>query len=632
MVKKENFLLVTVFILSNLCFFLTPLVLAETEVHLSLTASHLPTKFSDLPRQVSVITAEEIKSLPVKSISELLNLVSGVDLQTRGIFNVQSDITIRGSTFEQTVILIDGVRVNDPQTGHHNSDLPLTLQDIEKIEILHGHGSSLYGSNAVGGAINIITKKPKEKELTTKFSYGNFNTYQLFVSADFPWRKSTISYEKSDGYPVPEKYLKPYWNFTGKESRFNYNFDIFTIFSNFHIGSLTIFRNLCIKSSEGAVGAVIKKFSGYDFYTPESGFPSKETTATYFFRSSIQGSNDSKITTFARIYLDEFILDETSLRTKYKNEHWNSVLGIDLRWETKLFATKFIFGSEPVFEFIISTGTKGGLGNHGRTKTAFYGESQIQFGEPSKLTTLNLGLRSEYNDFNQQWQHSPTISISKILTPRIKLRSSLGRTYRLPSFTELYCEDLVNKGDSNLKIESAWSEELGFDLSLNKNSFLSFTVFHRDEKDVIDWIQVSTSPKKFQVNNLGQIKRIGIEMTLKYQYKKTNTKINYTFIETDTDTEYPLSKYALRNPIHQVSTVISYPLPYQITQTWTGVYKERKDEKGYFLFSTQLIKKIKNNFEIFLSGSNLLNEEYEEILGVPQPGRWLGIGINWSYN
>jgi|GEM_PF-3739607 len=118
------------------------------------TASRVPLTFSDLTRDVIVIGPEEIKNLPVNSVQGLLQYALGVGLEQRGIDGVQSDVTIRGGNSEETLIMIDGVGINDPQTGHHNLNLPVPLQDVQRIEILEGPGSSIYGANAFSGVIN----------------------------------------------------------------------------------------------------------------------------------------------------------------------------------------------------------------------------------------------------------------------------------------------------------------------------------------------------------------------------------------------------------------------------------------------------------------------------------------------
>ena len=248
------------------CFFLIPAFLFAGEEYLGdfgvvlITPRSIPTDISKLTRKVTVLDKEEIKNIPADSISEVLNYVSGTDIQNRSLHGVQSDISIRGSTFQQTLILIDGIRVNDPQTAHHNMDLPISLNDVERIEILHGHGSSLYGSDAFGGVINIITKECEE-DMTFGFSLGQYNTRQGFLSfgrklGKFSSRFS-VEKKKSDGF------------------RYDTHFDIFNVSDKFTFEAFDAKFDLHL-------GLMNKNFGAFDFYTPGKNMPSEEWTETYF--------------------------------------------------------------------------------------------------------------------------------------------------------------------------------------------------------------------------------------------------------------------------------------------------------------------------------------------------------------
>jgi iron complex outermembrane receptor protein len=128
-----------------------------------ITENRMQTPFSESARSMYVITKSQLASLPVQSVAEALTYVPGVDIRQRGPMGIQTDIGIRGGTFDQTLILINGVKVSDPQTGHHSFNLPLNLDNIERIEVLKGQGARIYGQNAFNGAINIITKVPEKK-------------------------------------------------------------------------------------------------------------------------------------------------------------------------------------------------------------------------------------------------------------------------------------------------------------------------------------------------------------------------------------------------------------------------------------------------------------------------------------
>src|SRR5690554_5529118 len=132
--------------------------------------NRLQIPFHKSTRNIQVLTREEIRKLPVSSINEVLTYVSGVDIRQRGPFGSQADISIDGGSFEQTMVLWNGVKMGDAQTAHHSMNLPIPLEAIERIEVLRGPAARIYGINALTGAINIVTKAQLD-------DFIQFNTY-----------------------------------------------------------------------------------------------------------------------------------------------------------------------------------------------------------------------------------------------------------------------------------------------------------------------------------------------------------------------------------------------------------------------------------------------------------------------
>ncbi|MEW6701979.1 MAG: TonB-dependent receptor plug domain-containing protein, partial [Bacteroidota bacterium] len=245
MERKNKFFSIIILLL-----LLTELAAQQTKEYkideVVVTASRIPMNYSKLLRTVSVINSFDIKKLPVNNIQDLLQHVGAVDLRARGVEGVQADAGIRGGTFEQTLILIDGVKIIDPQTGHNNLNLPISLDNVERIEVLKGEGSRMFGANAFSGAVNIITKKSKAPLLSFSalggqnalFETNLFGTYPIgFTGNNFYFSK-----KKSDGY------------------RYNTGFEI----TNFSAG-----QNIFLE--EGIInflfGYTDKKFGAYNFYS-----------------------------------------------------------------------------------------------------------------------------------------------------------------------------------------------------------------------------------------------------------------------------------------------------------------------------------------------------------------------------
>src|SRR5688500_9824035 len=123
------------------------------------TATATPVELGSVTRSLTVITREQLEMLPVHTVADLLRLASSVDVRARGERGVQTDFAVRGAGFGQMLVLVDGVRINDAQSGHHNGDIPVPLDLVERVEILYGAGSSLFGADAFGGTVNVITRR-----------------------------------------------------------------------------------------------------------------------------------------------------------------------------------------------------------------------------------------------------------------------------------------------------------------------------------------------------------------------------------------------------------------------------------------------------------------------------------------
>ncbi len=564
-----------------------------------ITGTRIPVSFSKATRDVTIIDRESIKNAPVSSIAELLDFVLGVDTQERQKWAVQSDITIRGATFQQTLILIDGVRLNDPQTAHHNMDIPITLNDIERIEVLRGHSSSVYGPDAFGGVINIITREPKDKKIHTELIYGENNTWTGGVSISKKWKKFgqllSIEKKKSDGFRDGTDFDT--LNFTGKS------------YLKTSLADFSLF-----------LGLNNKDFGAYHFYSSLTE-NEREKTETKFINLNSNIPLTDLVSIEPKIYFRqhndrfEYIYSENS----YQNTHTTYQGGVDIQTLINLLNHRMlILGGEFIYEMVESSN----MGNHNQNRVAFYFEYKTSL---FKHSSVELGLHSDYHSL-WGWQVSPTMSIGCKATERLKLHSSVGWAFRSPSFTELYYETPVNKGNASLKPEKTLSYEIGTDYFLDSIS-LGMTVFRREESNLIDWIKEKETDTQWLAENIGKVDVNGVEINSKIEINPFLFSINYTFINFRTYKDY-ISKYALRQPEHQCSFHAAVSIG-EITTNLQCVYKKRTNEEGYFLLNSSLLKKF-GNIEIFFKGTNLLNTSYEEVKAVPTAGRWLWGGVRFQ--
>jgi len=566
-----------------------------------------PRKISRSTSTIHIIDKKQIEQSGADSIEDLLEFIQGVDVMTRGVHSIQSDISIRGSGYEQVLILINGMPVNDPQTGHHNMDLPVSLADIERVEIIEGPASSVYGVNAMAGAINIITKKPLKKKITLKASAGGHNLASRLLSINFSLKnaKNRISFEKenSSGYR-PE---------TGFKN---------TVFS---FDSLLESDN---KSIEIMGGHTKKDFGADSFYSNLYSQEQEHTQTTFLMLKTGINEGDYSIapSIYYRRHWDKYILDRAR-PLWYVNLHTTYKYGLRLPLNIRKKWADFTAGLEAGLDEITSSK----LGRHKRPHSSLYLQAKPNI---NNKTILDLGLRTDY--FKKwHWQASPSAGIGFYIFPFLKVRAKAGRSFRIPAFTELYYKSPANIGNKDLNPEKAVSYETGFDI-YNKRLFtIGVTIFRREVKDVIDW-ERETSKDIWKAENISRENINGIEFKTNLHTNLGNRLVNlsdiqfgYTYLDSKFKQGMKLSKFTSNYLRHSFSAKTIITLPFGVKQSIGLSYKKRIGRPHYFLLNSKVFKKLhraKLDIEIFISGSNLLNTSYTEIQDVPMPGRWLECG------
>jgi len=569
------------------------------------TPSRLETTNASNAKSVAVIEGAAFNESVYRAIPDLIGNIGGVDIRRRGPEGVQTDINIRGTTFEQNTVLIDGVSVSDPQTGHHNMDLPVTAQDIERIEMLKGPASSLYGANAFGGVINIITKRPREDKVIIETEGGSHDYYKGALSVSYPvgmfGNRFSFEESRSTGY-MPE--------------------------TEFDITSLS--NATSVETGAGVYdilfGYTKKDFGAGSFYS--NLYPDEEEhTDTRFF--SVSGTAESgtlKMTPklFLRRHKDKFALDrnrpgwQTNYHTTYD---YGGALNFGLENECADAA----YGFELSRDTIDSTNTQ----THERGKGGLYVEISPHLFE--KLY-VNIGLREDFISVFG-WQHSPSVSAAYATSDSFKIRSSIGKAYRMPTFTDLYYADAANIGNPDLHPEYCWSYEAGADYATPLLN-CSATYFYRNSYDTIDWTR-SSSRDPWRVSNIGDIDTNGFESSLEFFPAKAVKElpiekiyVTYTALDSYRKHDY-LSKYALDYLKQQVSSSVVLDI-YGFKNSWTLNYKKRIGDSGFIVIDTRVTKEIfrkdKAAFSVFLDICNLFDVKYSEQSNIPMPGRWFKSG------
>jgi iron complex outermembrane receptor protein len=550
------------------------------------------------------LESDSLKNSPFLSWSGALTFTP-LDLQSRTLkADIQTDFSLRGSTYQGVLVLIDGQRVNDPKLGHYNCDLPLTREDIQRIEVIPGVGSSLFGPDAIGGAINIIIKKPQRKKMVLELKGGQYQTksglFSISDKIDNLGIRFSLENQESGGFHYDTDFKK----FT---STLNSSLDI-------PDGEFNI-----------QVGYQEKEFGAYDFYTPGLGYPSKEWIKTYHLNTGFTLDKEGLIIKpnfLWRRHYDKFMLDKTHIRSTSLNHHRSDVYTPNIYFQNQIkFLGMVGFGFEYGEEKINSTV----LGKHNRNHKSMFIDNSKDL--TSKLS-LGLSTRTDdYDDFGQAY--AGALNFRYKVTGEYSLHFGISRSIRIPTFHELHYDDSTTTGNAALSCEKSLNYESGFDYKKEKFS-TGTTFFLREEEDMIDWVR-RTSGEKWKAENITEAQVFGIENYLKLKINQNLAlDSNYTYIDKRINDKGYLYKYGPNYIKHLFNTVCSFNLPFGI-QSIGFTYKKKPARDGWFLLNTRLSYNLNKISKFFVEISNLLNVEYQEIEGIPQPGRWVEAGLRLEW-
>jgi len=637
---------------------------AQDEVNLQelkVNATRSSVEFSEASRTVRVITRKEIEEAPVNTVNELLEYATNVDVRQRGAQGVQADISIRGSSFEQVLILLNGVKMTDPQTGHHNMNIPVELMDIERIEILNGGAARIFGPGAFAGAINIITRNPDESGVRLSAEAGDFGYSQIGARANVAAEKHnhaiSILQRQGDGYIR------------------NTDFDLLNIFwqSEYHAESSDWFLNL---------GQNAKSFGAQNFYTAR--FPDQfESTKSQFISLGGEMRFD-KLTISPKAYYrrhnDRFELFRESegfyrripndggftsnqgdtipwytghnyhqtdvygaeINAAYKSKFGTSSIGYDFRSEE---VVSNVLG-EPLDNPEAVTGeVPGAFYNNGadRQNHSVYFEHTYSKGD----FFASAGVMYNHNtDFGEEF--FPGADVSYQVTNHIRPYASVNRSFRLPSYTDLYYNLGGAIGSIDLEPESSLNYEVGakFNYGFGRGDIAFFT---RDGSNLIDWVRFSGSGIT-RAENITDVRISGVETnftwnTLKFLGEKSPLKsvqTGYSYMFSDSLSNDFESLYVLDFLQHKADMGLNFQFGKNLQVNWFFSYQDRLGsyvdasgmESNYqpvFLSDLRVSPQF-GKLKLFVQVSNLFDETYNDIGSVVQPGRWFRLGMNYEFS
>ncbi len=599
-----------------------PIAVVEN-ITVSATVEPFPLAESD--RSVEVIFPRD-QPLVSNSVVDLLREDASLNLQARGANGVQADLSLRGTTFEQTLILLNGLRIDDPETGHLNLDIPVPLDAVTRIDILHGAGSTVYGSDAIGGAVNLITQAPAPG-LSAVFSagggsYGSIEQH-LRVAATHGRiaEQITASRDTSDGF-IPDR-----------------NYSSNALASETWLTSKLGTTDILLATSDRPYGANL-------YYGP---FPSRERTKGWFGSIQQQLGARTAASFGYRRHTDDFVLF-TNNPSLYENNHVvTSYEGALRRADTLGANTTLSYGLEADGDSIhsfnfSSAGLTPALGVHARNQGAGYANLGVRAFSNRYLRrfSLSLGARDEVQSggFNV---FSPSLAAAYTLAPSLRLRGSASHGFRRPTYVDLYYADPTTIGNPNLKPESAWSYEGGLDWKpANGRLTLTATGFRLQQYDTIDYSKLIlatpalTFAEPYQAINIQYLNITGAETTLRLRLNSTQ-QLQFSYTAAHAPALPPnrifryASNYAAQNAIFGWSGQLPSALGHQFTAHTQVNVVQRSQQTAYPLWDIAFSRNT-GRVRPYVRALNLSNTGYEEIPQVRLQGRSImaGVEFNWS--
>lgn len=575
------------------------------------------TPVSEQNRNVYLIDKVTISKLPGRTIQELLQYANGVDIRQRGPFGTQADISIDGGSFEQTAVLLNGVKIIDMQTAHNMLNLPIPVEIIERIEVIRGPAARIYGINTLTGAINIITTKPttsgflvsayggsnfeKNVESTGKTFYGRGVQLGTVLSKENHQHSLFVSHDKSNG------------------SRFNTQFENNKLYyqGNFQAGSAN--------DITASFGYINNGFGANAFYAAPGDRNSTEYVQTTL--ATVQSTHrlSDRFSFTPRVsyrYNDDDYRYLGNASLAGRSRHYSNSLAAELNASYKLTKAELGFGIEGRNDEIRSSN----IGERERRNLGMYAEYKTYL-LPS--LNVNVGTYLNYNS-DYKWQLYPGIDASYALIPDLKITGSIGTSQRLPSFTDLYLNQRPgNIGNPALDPENAFQSEVG--LKYGKQSLtVSAAYFYRNINKFIDWTRViDTQP--WQSNNLGSVSTRGFNIRSNYvitgQRSRLNAGLAYSYLDPQFNDVTPGQKikYSISSLRHQLTNTLDFEYG-DFSVLVATRFNQRLSGPSYWINDARIQHSIKK-LTVFLDAQNIFDTRYFEIGAIPLPSKWVSLGV-----
>ena len=609
--------------------------LGQGEVRLdevTVTSSRAPLTALQSAKIVSVISRDDIQRAEAASVNDLLKLATGVDVRQRGGFGVQTDISINGGTFDQITILLNGVNISSPQTGHNAADFPVSLSDIERIEVLEGASARVFGSSAFNGAINIVTRSDSNSNLRLSAEGGSFGTFGgdfgLTVKSNNLSQKLSGGYTQSDGGTQNSDF---------KRRR------------AYYMGNYT--SRYADLMWQGGVSS--QDYGASTFYSAKF---NNQWEATRRIIASVQADvkplgNDNLVFT-PQLYWHRDVDHYQLTRGKEgasngENYHRMDVYGASLNAHATWLLGKTALGFDLRKEHIMSTaygdllpenewadihGTDRRYNHRGdRTNTSLFVEHNVILGG----FTLSAGMLANRNTaLDGDFRFYPGVDISYRPNDMWKLYASWNKALRVPTYTDLYTNNSVQQGDIALRPEKNSTFKIG-------TRFRTYGVeavvsgFYSKGTDIIDWVYTTEERGKYHAMNIGKLDNMGYSADATLNLNEllpgsllTRFKVGYAYIYQKHDTERPVygSLHALEYLRHKFTAQLDHRIFSRLSASWAVRWQERMNNYSPYTKVDVKLQWTAPTYTLYVKADNLTCHRYYDLGAVKQPGLWIMAG------
>lgn len=620
--------------------------LAEVAV----TGTMSPLTTLQAARIVSVITRPQIEAAAAQSVNDLLKTAVGIDVRQRGGFGIQTDISINGGTFDQITLLLNGVNISSPHTGHLSADFPVSLADIERIEVLEGAASRVYGASAFGGAINIVTKRDAKSNIEAGVHGGSHGTFggdarvalmrkvlPALTGGDRDWSASlSATYQRSDGATTNSDFTRGNLYHSG-----SYEAEEFRI--------------------NWQAGYSQKSYGANTFYS--AAYPNQyERNTRYLVSAGVETKGRVRLHPeiyWNRLY-DNFELIRNS--TTGENFHRTDVHGAKVTADIRWIAGRTALGAEVREEGIYSTSLGIPLNSDKRPKAPHEdilyshhdARTNLSFNLEHNLVlprfTVSMGLLGNYNTrFDTHLHLYPGIDMAVTPSSHWRFFASYNKGFRLPTFTDLYYKSPTHEGNQGMKAEESHSFQLGAKANYqfsNLNCQFSLKSFYHRGEDLIDWVMYYDDDVFHSANF--DLDNIGFSAQANCRISTFNVQLAYAFIHQHRREGKPVykSNYAMEYLRHKVVATFDHPVWSHLSASWSFRWQDR--EGSYILYENaqstgQLVPykpyatldlKLRwaaKHYELWAESTNLTNRRYYDLGNIPQPGIVVLVGARLRF-